>query len=191
MAIQILAMAGSLRAGSYNKKLAKLGAEALTRQGAEVELLDLREYTMPLYDGDLEDTQGLPPMAIAFKRKLSAAQGFWFASPEYNSSVPGVFKNAIDWASRGEENVFEGKVAALCGASPGGYGSVRGHNHLRQIMATLGVWTLPDQLLIARAHEAFSPEGALINARSAEMLEALASELLRAVTRLAPGPTPA
>jgi NAD(P)H-dependent FMN reductase len=186
MTLKILVMAGSLRSGSYNKMLARLAAKALLARGAEVDLLDLREVEMPLYDGDLEDAEGLPPGALAFTARLAAADGFWFASPEYNSSVPGPFKNAIDWASRADEDPFKGKVAALSGTSPGMYGSQRAHYHLRQIMATLGVWALPDQLLIPRAKDAFAADGSLTNPRSAEMLDALAGQLLDAVAKLSP-----
>jgi chromate reductase len=184
MPLTILVVAGSLREGSYNRKLARLGADALTRAGASVDLLDLREVMMPLYDGDLEEREGLPPGAVAFKARLAKAQGLWIACPEYNSSVPGTFKNAIDWASRGDEDVFAGKVVALTGASPGMYGSMRAHYHLRQIIATLGCFALPDQLLIARAHEAFGPDGALLNAKSQAMLEALAHELVGTTQKL-------
>jgi len=186
MGPSILVMAGSLRTGSYNRKLASLGAAALAAAGATVDLLDLREVAMPLYDGDLEDAEGLPPGALAFKARLASAQGLWISCPEYNSSVPGTFKNALDWASRGDEDVFAGKVVALTGASPGMYGSMRGHYHLRQIMTTLGCWTLPEQLLIPRAHEAFDPDGQLLNARSQAMLAELARALVSAVGRFAP-----
>ncbi|MDB5096799.1 MAG: NADPH-dependent reductase [Cyanobacteria bacterium RYN_339] len=187
MAPHIVALAGSLRAGSFNRKLARLGADALARAGASVDLVDLREVMMPLYDGDLEEQEGLPPGAVAFKARLAKAQGLWIACPEYNSSVPGTFKNAIDWASRGDEDVFAGKVVALTGASPGMYGAMRAHYHLRQIVTTLGCWALPEQLLVPRAHEAFGPDGALLNAKSSAMLEELAHALVAATAKLAPG----
>lgn len=184
MSVPVLVVAGSLREGSYNRKLARLGAQALAQAGAAVDLVDLREVTMPLYDGDLEEREGLPPGALAFKARLSAARGLWISCPEYNSSVPGTFKNALDWASRGDEDVFAGKVVALSGASPGMYGSMRAHYHLRQIVATLGLWALPEQLLIPRAHEAFGPDGALLNAKSAAMLDELARALIEATRKL-------
>jgi len=179
----ILVMAGSLRAESYNKRLAAAGARALTAAGATVDLLDLREVAMPLYDGDLEDAEGLPEGAVAFRARLAVAQGFMIACPEYNSSIPGGFKNALDWASRGEPDVFDGKLVALMGASPGGFGSQRAHYHLRQVMTTLGVWALPSQVLVSRAHEAFTPEGELVNPRTAAEVVSLADDLVAALAR--------
>jgi NAD(P)H-dependent FMN reductase len=115
---KILAFAGSTREGSYNKKLARLAAESARAAGAEVTLLDLRDFPMPLYDGDLEERDGIPAKAMEFKRMMIAHQGLLLSCPEYNSSISGVLKNAIDWASRqadGEKPLacFTGKAASL------------------------------------------------------------------------------
>jgi len=176
---RVLAMAGSLRHGSFNKKLITVGAEALRRAGAEVDLLELNDVAMPLYDGDLEDASGLPPGAAAFKRRLAWADGFLIASPEYNYSIPGTFKNAIDWASRGEEDVFKGKVAALMAASPGGAGGMRMLPHLRQVLTALDVWLIPSQVTVAKAADAFQPDGSLASVQTAKQVQALADALLK------------
>ena len=176
---RVLAMAGSLRKDSYNKKLIRVGAEMLRRAGAEVDLLELNDVPMPLYDGDLEYEAGLPEGAIAFKRRLAQADGLMIASPEYNFSIPGTFKNAIDWASRGDEDVFTGKVAALMAASPGGVGGMRMLPHLRQVLTALDVWLIPSQVTVAKAAEAFLPDGSLASAHTAKQVRDLAEVLVK------------
>lgn len=175
---RVLALAGSLRQGSFNKKLIREGAEALRRAGAEVDLLELNDVPMPVYDGDLENEKGLPAGAVEFKRRLAWADGFMFASPEYNFSIPGTFKNAIDWASRGDEDVFAGKMAALMAASPGGAGGMRMLPHLRQVLTGLNVWLLPGQVTVAKAGEAFNPDGSLVSERTLKQVQELADALV-------------
>lgn len=176
--VKILAVAGSLREGAYSKKLVRAGAEVLRSMGAEVDLLDLRDVPMPPYDGDMEEAEGLPPGAVEFKRRLGLAQGFLFASPEYNHSIPGTFKNVLDWASRGDIEVFAGKPAALMGSSPGGVGGMRMLPHLRQVMVALGVWLMPEQLTLSKANEAFDEAGKLIAPRNNQQLESLCRHLI-------------
>ena len=124
-AIKILAFAGSTRTDSYNKKLVKIAAEGARAEGAEVTLIDLRDFPMPLFDGDLEAASGLPEHAKRLKRLMIGHHGLLISTPEYNSSITGVLKNAIDWASREETDdepplvCFRGKTAALVSASPG------------------------------------------------------------------------
>lgn len=180
---RILVLAGSLRKDSYNKRLARVAAGFLREAGAEVDLMELNEVPMPLYDGDLEEAEGLPPGAVEFKRRLAAADGFVFVSPEYNSSVPGTFKNAIDWASRGEEDVFDGKIAALMAASPGRFGGARMMPHLRQIMTTLGVWLVPEHVTLAQAAQQFRDDGSLSSEFFAKQVRELCGALLKAVER--------
>lgn len=181
--VRLVVLAGSLRAGSYNKKLARVGADALRTLGAEVDLLDLRDFPMPCYDGDLEAAEGLPEGVLAFKARLATAQGFLFSSPEYNHSIPGTFKNAIDWASRGDEDVFDGKVAALMAASPGGFGGMRGLPHLRQVLTALGIWLVPAQVTLAKAADAFDAEDRLTSDFIRKQVNELAGNLLEAVRR--------
>ena len=180
--MKILAFAGSLRGGSYNRKLVLLAVDALRGQ-ADVDLLDLREAPMPPFDGDIEARDGLPEGARLFKSRIAAADALLICSPEYNWSIPGTLKNVIDWASRGDGNPFKGKVAQLMGASPGVYGAVRSALALRQVLCALAVFVHPLTVQISRAGEAFDPEGRLIDPKSRAQVEKACAELVR-VTRL-------
>src|SRR5215204_5803529 len=115
----ILAFSGSARRGSLNKKLLAVVVAATREAGAEVTLLDFRELPIPLYDGDLEDAQGLPANAQKLVDLITQHQGLLIASPEYNSQMTPLLKNAIDWCTRADENPLQGKVAAVVSASPG------------------------------------------------------------------------
>jgi chromate reductase, NAD(P)H dehydrogenase (quinone) len=166
-AIKILAFAGSTRTGSYNKKLVKIAAEGARAAGAEVTFIDLRDFPMPLYDGDLEEKSGLPDYAKKLKQLMVAHHGFLISAPEYNSSITGILKNAIDWASRTESDdeppliCFRGKAAGLLSASPGAFGGMRGLVHVRAILGNIGAHLLPDQVSIPKAYEAFDETGGL------------------------------
>src|SRR5436190_6715634 len=138
----ILVLAGSTRSESVNRKLARQAVDALRAAGADATFADLRDYPLPLYDGDLEDIQGRPATAVALKDMARRADGFVIASPEHNGSYPAVLKNAIDWISRpdpGEPHlaVFRGKVAGILSASPGGYGGARGLKQLRELLGMI------------------------------------------------------
>lgn len=185
--IRILAFAGSLRRDSWNKKLAHVVADGARAAGAEVTELDLRDYAMPLYDGDVEAASGLPDAAKRFKQALIAHHGLLIASPEYNSSISGVLKNAIDWASRAEPGekpliCFEGKVAGLVSASPGALGGLRGLVTVRSILGNLRVLVVPEQVAVSKAHEAFDAEGKLRDAKVADAVRHVAARVV-AVTR--------
>lgn len=163
---KILAFAGSTRTDAFNKKLVKIAAAGAEAAGARVTFIDLRDYAMPLYDEDLEQREGLPTSARQFKDVMLANDGLLIASPEYNSSLSAVLKNAIDWASRpapGEAPLgcFDGKVASLMSASPGALGGLRGLVHLRSILGNIRVIVLPEQVAVGKAYEAFSPDGSL------------------------------
>ncbi|HIK08909.1 MAG TPA: NAD(P)H-dependent oxidoreductase [Oscillatoriaceae cyanobacterium M33_DOE_052] len=142
---KILAFAGSTRADSYNKKMVKIAAAGAKAAGAEVTYLDLRDLPLPLFDEDLQAQEGFPENARKLKELMLAHQGLLIASPEYNSSITAVLKNAIDWASRpsepGEQMLacFNGKVATIMSASPGGMGGMRGLVHLRSILGNINV----------------------------------------------------
>ena len=179
---RILAFAGSLRRDSYNKKLIKIAAEGARKAGAEVTLLDLRDLDLPLYDGDLEDDKGLPPGGRRLKDLMLASDGFLISSPEYNSSISGALKNAIDWASRpceGEKPLecFEGKVAALMATSPGALGGMRGLVTVRSILGNIGVIVLPGQVAVSKAGEAFAADGSLNDAKRQASIEKLGADL--------------
>ena len=181
---QIVAFAGSSRTGSFNQKLLRLAVEAARQTGAEVTLVDLRELALPLYDQDLEDADGLPPGAKRFKTLLRESDGFLIASPEYNSSIAPLLKNALDWASRSEADdepplvAFRGKVAALVSASPSALGGLRGLVQLRSLFGNIGVLLLPEQVCVSAAYEAFDDTGALKDARKAKQLKTLAENLV-------------
>lgn len=176
--VRVLAVAGSWRSDSLNHKLMMNGVEALKKLGVEVDVLELKTLDIPVYDQDIEDSQGLPPGVQEFKRRIKQADGLLFAVPEYNSSVPGGFKNALDWASRGTEDVLRGKVGAIMSASPGGFGGIRMNTHLRQIMRALGILTIYEQVTVSRAHEAFNPDGTLASPHFANQVQTLAEALV-------------
>ena len=145
---KILAFAGSLRQDSCNKKLVKIAAEGARRAGAEVTYVDLSDYPVPIYDQDIETTEGIPANAQKFKELMIANQGLLISSPEYNSSISGVLKNMIDWISRSSNKeetpliAFKGKVAVLMSASPGQLGGLRGLVHLKAILGNIDVIVL-------------------------------------------------
>ncbi len=186
---KILAFAGSTRSGSFNKKLLHVAAEAARRAGAEVTVVDLRDLALPLFDGDFEDASGLPESAKRFKTLLRESDGLLITSPEYNSSITGVLKNAIDWASRAETDdeppliAFRGKAASIMSASPGGLGGLRGLVHLRAILGNIGVIVLPDQVAVSAAHEAFDDAGQLKDARKRKQVEDIGRTLAEFLAR--------
>jgi NAD(P)H-dependent FMN reductase len=181
---KIAAFAGSTRSGSFNKKLLAIAVEAARAAGAEVTAVDLRDLALPLYDGDLEEAHGLPEGAKQFKKLLRESDGFLICSPEYNSSVTGVLKNAIDWASRTETDdepdliAFRGKTAGLFSASPGALGGMRALVHLRAILGNIGVYVLPSQISIGAAYEAFDETGKLKDSSKTEKVAKHAQSLV-------------
>jgi chromate reductase len=186
---KILAFAGSARENSYNKKLVRIAANGARWAGAEVSEADLRDFPMPIYDGDLEAREGIPANALKFRQLMMAHQGLLIASPEYNSSISPLLKNTIDWISRpvgGEDGLapFRNKVAALLAASPGGFGGLRGLVHLRAILGNIGVIVLPGQMAVAKAHEAFQPDGTMFNRHQQTAVENLGAELAGILAKL-------
>jgi NAD(P)H-dependent FMN reductase len=186
---KILAFAGSTRTESFNKKLVKVAVAGAQSAGADVKFIDLRDVSMPLYDGDLEAEQGLPPGARQFKDLLLAHDGLLIASPEYNSSISGVLKNAIDWASRPVEGepplgCFVGKVASIMSASSGALGGLRGLVPLRAILGNIKVLVLPEQVSVGKAHEAFNSDGSLKDSKQQESIEKLGENLAITLAKL-------
>ncbi|NER00876.1 MAG: NAD(P)H-dependent oxidoreductase [Cyanothece sp. SIO2G6] len=187
---KILAFAGSARRDSFNKKLVKIAAEAAKAAGAEVTVIDMADFPMPVFDQDLE-TQGVPSMVLRFKELLNSHQGFLIACPEYNGSITPLLKNAIDWASRPDPDVapkslqcFQGKVAALVATSPGGLGGIRGLVHVRAILEGIGVIVIPDQKAIPNANQAFDQQGKLKEERQLKGVEAIAQTLVEITAKL-------
>jgi len=189
MAPKILAFAGSTRKDSYNKRLVKIAALAAEAAGADVSVVDLRDFPMPLFDEDLEAEAGMPVPAQEFKDLLIAHQGLLIASPEYNSAYPAVLKNALDWASRpapGEPSLaaFTGKVAGIMSASPGALGGLRGLVPLRMLLSNISILVLPQQVAIGKAYEAFNPEGTLKEAKQQQSIEKLGASVATLLLKL-------
>jgi chromate reductase, NAD(P)H dehydrogenase (quinone) len=180
---KLLAFGGSLRRDSFNQKLAAAVAEGAREAGAEVTVIALRDYPLPVFDADLEQADGMPESARQLKQLCRQHDGFIIASPEYNSSITAALKNTLDWISRAESeeepdsDVFKTKTAVLCSASPGFLGGLRSQVHVRAILGNLGVLVLPDQLMVSKAHEAFSLDGTLKDARISERARALGAAL--------------
>jgi len=184
---KILAFSGSIRRDSWNRKLIAVAADAARAAGGDVTLLDLADYPLPLYDGDLEARDGLPANAQRLKALFKDHDALLIASPEYNSSIPPLLKNTIDWISRewqGESGLvpYQNKVAAILAASPGQFGGMRMMPHLRQVLNALGVLVLPGQFSLPRADSAFDPENGML--KSPARLHALVMELVRTPDRL-------
>jgi chromate reductase len=185
---RILAFSGSLRAGSFNDKLVAIAAAGARSAGADVTHLHLREYPLPVYDGDLE-AKGTPDAVMQLKQVFREHDGLLISSPEYNSSISAALKNAIDWVSRPEEgrpplDCFAGKVAALMSAAAGGLGGMRGLPHVRAILQNIQVMVLPTMIGIPAAHEAFDDAGDLKDAKKQQAVEALGAELAATLTKL-------
>ena len=191
MAAKIIVFSGSTRVASLNKKFAAAAAAALRAARAEVTLIDLADYPMPLYDGDLEVKEGVPGNARKLKALFSSHNGLLIASPENNASVSSLLKNTLDWLSRpdaGQNGLvpYQNKVAALVSASPGALGGLRGLVHLRAILQALGVLVLSEQFALNRAHEAFGDDGGLTDAKQQAILEGIAQRLVAVSSRLSP-----
>jgi NAD(P)H-dependent FMN reductase len=160
-------------------RIAAAGAQGA---GAEVTVIDLRDYTLPVFDEDLEKQHGMPAAGQRLKALFRDHDGLLIASPEYNSSITAVLKNSIDWVSRPAENepplvAFAGKAAVLMSASPGNLGGLRGLVHVRSILGNLGVIVLPDQVAVPRAFEAYGPDGALLDPKHQAAVTALGAKL--------------
>ncbi len=187
---KILAFAGSARKESFNKLLVKIAAGAARNAGAEVTLVDLADYPMPIFDQDLEQQQGLPENAKAIKRLLVEHDGFLIASPEYNSAFSPLLKNVLDWASRSEPEdstplaAYKGKAAAIMATSPGQLGGLRGLVFLRMLLNNLGVLVIPQQKAIASAAKAFDEHGQLLNPSDQNAIQALATDLVETLRKL-------
>jgi chromate reductase len=180
--VRILALSGSLRDASYNTALARAAVEEAP-EGVEIELYEGLQ-DIPPYDGDL-DGEDAPEPVRDLRARIERADALLFVTPEYNGSVPGVLKNAIDWASRPPRGgaALWGKTAAVAGATTGQYGALWAQQDLRRILGIAGARVLEGELPVPRAHEAFDAEGRLSNRIVAERLR---SHLAALVERAAP-----
>jgi chromate reductase len=188
--MRLLFFAGSMREGSYNKKLALLARHIAEANGIEAVFVDLKDYPMPIYNGDLEAKDGPPERARAFKALLTEYQGVFIASPEYNSSVTPLLKNTLDWVTRvrakGETGleVFKTRVFAVSGASPGYYGAMRSLLNLRQIlMIGMGATVIPQQIAVPRAMDAFDADGSLKDKAQQDLCKSVVEALAVAARR--------
>ena len=193
MSARILAFAGSARRDSLNKKLARAACAAAADAGAEATLVDLDDYPMPLYHGDLEAASGMPEKARELRALFLEHDGLLIASPENNNSLSSLLKNTIDWLSRDTGDgrgansglaPWKGKVAGLLAASPGAFGGVRHLPHLRQILAGLGVTVVGAQVAVPKAPQAFAADGSLADERVAKQVRALAEAVTGLAARL-------
>lgn len=187
--VRVLGISGSLRKGSYNTLLVKSVLGGAAAAGATTTFLDLRELALPIFDEDLEASGPMPEGARRLKDELRSHQGLVIASPEYNSSVTAALKNAIDWATRPEPgqpplSCFNGKVAGLVAASPGGLGGLRGLVHLRAILGNINVIVLPQQVAVPRAHEAFGEGGVLKDPAQRASVEAIGAAVCSTARKL-------
>ncbi len=186
---KILAFAGSTRSDSFNKKLVKIAVNGAIDVGVEATFIDLRDFPMPLYDGDLEQREGLSANTRKLKDLMLTHQGFLISSPEYNSSISGVLKNTIDWTSRQTEGesplaCYKGKIAGLMSASPGGLGGLRGLVTIRSILENIGVLVIPDQVAIAKAHEVFNSDGTLKNKTQEDQVKNIGASVAKILMKL-------
>ncbi len=190
--VRVLVFAGSLRAASLNKKLARLAAEMVRDAGAEATFIDLKDYPLPVYDGDLEQASGLPANARRLKDLFIAHDAFVIACPEYNAGVSGALKNAIDWVSRqdgAESGVvpYEGKVVGLCSAAGGVFFGLRAMEMLRNILMNLGCLVVPKRLGVPRASQAFDADDRLTDAGQVATLAAVVQQVVRVAGALRGG----
>jgi NAD(P)H-dependent FMN reductase len=186
-----LIFAGSARKASTNKQLAALAASTAKAAGADVTLIDLKDYEMPLYDGDLEADASLPENAKRLKQLFVEHDGIFIASPEYNSSISPLLKNALDWISRPHTEdepplwAYNGKVMAIGSVAPGVLGGLRGLVPLRMMLGNIGVTVVPNQVAISNGFSAFDDAGKLTNTRQAQMLAAAIDQMIATTNAMA------
>jgi NAD(P)H-dependent FMN reductase len=187
--VKVFAVAGSPRDVSYNRRLLALAARILTERGAVVDLFDVRQNLVPLYDPNLEAAEGFPPVVKDMRARVEAADAVLFASPEYNAGYTPLLKSVIDWGSRTDPdtevgNVWSGKVGACVSASPGALGGARGMIALRQTLAHVEVLLIPEFTIVPNAGAAFAEDGTLTNERSAKGVVRTMERLIRVAERM-------
>ena len=189
MSAKILAFAGSTRTSSYNKMLVGNAAKIAQEQGANVTTIDLRDYPLPLYDGDLETESGVPENALAIRKMMVASDGILLSCPEYNSSISAVLKNTIDWISRPVPNepslaAFTGKTAALLSTSPGALGGLRGLVVVRSLLSNIGMIVIPKQYALGNAGKSFDENNILTNESALAGVTRVVEQLLHVTNNL-------
>jgi chromate reductase, NAD(P)H dehydrogenase (quinone) len=183
-ALKILVIPGSLRIGSLNAKLAATAAHEFALAGAEVTRISLADFPLPIYDGDVQAKSGVPKNAVNLKRMIGVHHGVLVVTPEYNSSVPPLLKNAIDWVSRVQDphesrgEVFRGRAFAIAAASENRLGGTRALAALRLILSACRALVIPNQLALPFAGEAYDDMEKLKLSADAEALKALVLQLI-------------
>jgi NAD(P)H-dependent FMN reductase len=183
-ALKILVIPGSLRTGSLNARLAATAAHEFAQAGVEVSRISLGDFPLPIYDGDLQTRSGVPRNALNLKRMMSAHHGVLIVTPEYNSSVPPLVKNTIDWVSRVQDaheargQVFRGRVFAVAAASENRLGGVRSLAALRLILSACQAIVIPNQFALSFATEAYDDRDRLKRPADIEALKALVRQLI-------------
>jgi chromate reductase, NAD(P)H dehydrogenase (quinone) len=183
-ALKILVIPGSLRTGSLNARLAAVAAHELALAGAEVTRVSLADFPLPIYDGDLQTKSGVPKNAVNLKRMMGAHHGVLIVTPEYNSSVPPLVKNSIDWVTRVQDphetrgQVFRERAFAIAAASGGRLGGARALAALRLILAACHAMVVPNQLALSFAEEAYDDTDRLKHPADIEALKAVARQLI-------------
>jgi len=180
---RILAFSGSSRRESLNRKFLAVAVSDARELGLEVKLLDLNDFALPLYNGDMEDAGGMPAAAVTLSGLIASHDGLLIASPEYNSMITPLLKNTIDWCTRGDDNPFASKVAAVMSASPGLHGGARSLVMAQGLLLKLGCHVVPGQCILPHADKAFDSNGLLLEERSKgavlSMVKALAATAAR------------
>lgn len=190
-AITIAVLSGSLRAESLNTKLVlSVAGEIEKMDGVKIDLISLNKLDLPIYDQDIEEKE-FPSGADELKKRLIASDAFLIGSPEYNGSISGALKNAIDWASRprpDEEPLacFKGKACGLLAASPGAIGGLRGLRHVRQILTQLQMVVVPQEFALGKAHESFDESGKIKDETARKLANNVGESLVR-MTRMLKG----
>jgi chromate reductase, NAD(P)H dehydrogenase (quinone) len=183
-ALKILVIPGSLRSGSLNAKLAAVAAYELVQADAEVTRISLGDFPLPIYDGDLQNKSGVPKNAINLKRMIGAHHGVLIVTPEYNSSVPPLVKNTIDWVTRVQDphetrgQVFRERAFAIAAASESRLGGTRALAALRLILSACHATVIPNQLALSFAGEAYDDMGRLKQPADLEALRAMVRQLI-------------
>jgi chromate reductase, NAD(P)H dehydrogenase (quinone) len=182
--IRILAFSGSARRESLNRKFLAVAVQFAREAGGEVTLVDLNEYPLPIYHGDLEDADGIPANGKKLIEFIAKHDALLIASPEYNSMISPLLKNTIDWCTRDDENPFVGKVAAVLSASPGAFGGIRSLQLAQQLLLKLGCHVVPQQTTLPHADKAFDASGQLTDARALKSARILAAALVELTRKL-------
>ena len=179
---RILAFSGSARTESLNTKLLRIGVAGARDAGAEVSVINLRDFNLPIYDGDLESASGLPQAVHELREIFLSHRGLLIACPEYNGSFTPLLKNTLDWVSRPVAghpplDCYRDKIAAVCSASPGWRGGLRGLAHLRDLLGNVGVLTLTTEVTIPDATKAFGSDNLLLDPKRQQSATRLGAEL--------------